>query len=240
MEMHNILKIEAEGITTSFRYPHFMWQKQPTFEMPPPATIYGHICSAVGKWVDPTDLLIAYRFTYESKFEDLEHIWTYDDHKKKETVKIFRRELLFRPHISLYINKPDWESFFRSPVYTVVLGRSQDLFTYTNISVITPQQTDKAYFEHTLLPYSASCYTNRGYAVLMPRYLDYDNKRYPMFSRYFIIHDRIDSRQNFLWFGEDKSVNYWIDPTSPQIDGAFLGLAFLSFIGDKDETIYIS
>ena len=46
-EKLELVKVVAEGLITSFRYPHFMWQKQPTFEMPPPATIYGHICSAV-------------------------------------------------------------------------------------------------------------------------------------------------------------------------------------------------
>ncbi|MCX8024170.1 MAG: CRISPR-associated protein Cas5, partial [Thermanaerothrix sp.] len=69
-----VLKIIAEGITTSFRYPHFMQVIQPTFEMPPPATIYGHICSALGYWVEPEGIEFAYHFTYQTKFDDLEHI----------------------------------------------------------------------------------------------------------------------------------------------------------------------
>ena len=31
-----VLKIVAEGLTTSFRYPHFMQQIHPSFQMPPP------------------------------------------------------------------------------------------------------------------------------------------------------------------------------------------------------------
>jgi len=34
-----VLRIEAEGLTTSFRYPHCLAIRQPTFLMPPPATI---------------------------------------------------------------------------------------------------------------------------------------------------------------------------------------------------------
>ena len=48
-----VLKVTLEGITTSFRYPHFMVNVQPSYRMPPPATIYGHICSALGEWVSP-------------------------------------------------------------------------------------------------------------------------------------------------------------------------------------------
>lgn len=55
-----VLKVVVEGLTTSFRYPHFVQGVQPTFEMPPPATIYGHICSALGEWVDPKGVTFAY------------------------------------------------------------------------------------------------------------------------------------------------------------------------------------
>lgn len=68
-----VLKVEGQGLTTSFRYPFFMVGQQPTFEMPPPATIYGHICSAVGDLVDPTSLQFAYWFDHAGNIEDLEH-----------------------------------------------------------------------------------------------------------------------------------------------------------------------
>jgi len=148
--------------------------------------------------------------------------------------------LLFQPRLTLYINRPEWEQAFHSPCYPVVLGRSQDLFTYTNVSLVELEEASFAYFEHTLLPYSSTQYTNRGYAVLMPRYLDYKNRRRPTFSRYFIATDRLDSRDHFIWFGEKKTERYWVDPQSPQYKDAYLGLSFLSFVGDEDETIAIS
>ena len=69
-----VLKVVAEGLTTSFRYPHFMQQIHPTFQMPPPATIYGHICSALGEWFDPTGVEFAYHFTHRGDVKDVEHI----------------------------------------------------------------------------------------------------------------------------------------------------------------------
>jgi CRISPR-associated protein Cas5t len=246
-----VLKVVAEGITTSFRYPFFMQQIHPSYEMPPPATIYGHIASALGEWFDPEGIRFAYHFSFAGRVNDVEHIIV----SKPETGKIpgtripkvlegvvtpFSRDLLFKPRLTLYINYPDWIGAFTSPRYAVVLGRSQDLFTYTNVDIVELEQAPYAYFEHALLPYSTTQYTSRGYAIQMPRYLDYNNKRRPTFARYFVVHERLDSRKDFLWFGEKRQEQYWIDPHSPEVNGAHLGLAFLSFTGNEDETITIS
>lgn len=248
-----VLKVVAEGITTSFRYPQFMQQIHPSFEMPPPATIYGHIASALGSWFEPEGTMFAYHFTFNGRVNDKEHIFvlshatgtfTYQGEKFPKVLQgamnPFERDLLFQPHLTLYLNRPEWEEAFRSPYYPVLLGRSQDLFTYTSIKVIELEQASNAYFEHTLLPYSTTQYTSRGYAIQMPRYLDYNNKRRPTFARYFIVHDRLDSRKDFLWFGEKPNEQYWIDPQSSEYNGLHLGLAFLSFIGQKNETITVS
>jgi CRISPR-associated protein Cas5t len=246
-----VLKVVAEGITTSFRYPHFMQQIHPTFEMPPPATIYGHIASVLGEWFDPQGVRFAYHFTFAGQTIDKEHIIVAVPAKGvlkgtnfpkvlEGNVNPFDRTLLFQPRLTLYINRPEWEAAFHSPHYAVLLGRSQDLFTFTSVSTIELSQAPRAYFEHTLLPYSTTQYTSRGYAVSMPRYLDYQNKRRPTFARYFVVHDRLDSRKDFLWFGEKPDEKYWVDPHSTEIDEAYLGLSFLSFVSGENETITIS
>jgi CRISPR-associated protein Cas5t len=239
-----VLKVIAEGLTTSFRYPQFMQQIHPSYPMPPPATIYGHIASALGEWFDPRGVQFAYRFTYSARVKDMEHIivLSASTGNLKETkipkvlegnINPFAREMFFQPRLTLYINRPEWESAFRSPRYAVVLGRSQDLFTYSDVSVIELQQADQAYFEHTLLPYSATRYTNRGFALLMPRYVDYANRRRPDFANYFVVQERIRSQSDFLWFGEQPQETYLTDPASPEDQGARLGLSFLDFTGES-------
>lgn len=235
-----VLKIVAEGITTSFRQPHFIQQVQPTFPMPPPATIYGHIASALGEWFDPVGVRFAYHFTYAAKVSDLEHTillsaaggklpGTKYPKVLEGKVNPFNREVLFQPRLVLYINQPGWLPFFRSPRYTVVLGRSQDLFTYTYVETVELVQAEQAYFEHTLLPYSTNRHTSRGYAVLMPRFVDNYAQRRPAFARYFVVQERVHSRQ-FLWFGQQQVEKYWIDPTTTTVKGDKLGLHFLSFV----------
>ncbi|MEA3350837.1 MAG: type I-B CRISPR-associated protein Cas5, partial [Chloroflexota bacterium] len=109
------------------------------------------------------------------------------------------------------------------------------LFTYTSVEVVELQQAERAYFEHTLLPYSTNRRTSRGYAITMPRYLDYTLGRRPAFAQYFVAQHRIQST-DFLWFGEKTDERYWIDPDSPQIKDAQLGLMFHSFVENENET----
>src|SRR6266702_8054062 len=146
-----VLKVIAEGLTTSFRRPHFMQGVQPTFRMPPPATIYGHLCSALGFLVAPEEIALTYHFTSLIGFSDIEHthIVAASSGKLQGTnypkvlegaVNPFKRELLFQPRLTLYLNRPEWIDAFRSPRYAVVLGRSQDLFTYTSFHTIELQQ----------------------------------------------------------------------------------------------------
>ncbi|MDD3654366.1 MAG: CRISPR-associated protein Cas5 [Desulfotomaculaceae bacterium] len=240
-----VLKIVAEGLTTSFRYPHFMQGVHPTFEMPPPATIYGHICSTLGEWAPPEGIAFAYHFTYLAKFDDVEHIHVLTASRGKlpgtkfakvmeGSVNPFKRTVLFRPKLILYINKPEWEEAFRSPRYPVVLGRSQDLFTYTSVTRAKLVSSTKAYFEHTLAPYRMALQTGRGYAELMPRYLDYARERAPSFARYVVLGRRVYS-EDFIKYQELPDGEYWVDPESPEDKGAHLGLLFHTFVGDYDD-----
>lgn len=249
-----VLKVVAEGFTTSFRYPHFMQQIHPSFQMPPPATIYGHICSALGDWVDPTGLQFAYHFTYQGAVKDVEHVIVISPASGKlpETqypkviegnVNPFERQILFQPRLTLYLNRPEWVDNFRSPRYAVVLGRSQDLFTYTQVSIIDLEQREQAYIEHTLLPHQMAVQVMQGVTVLMPRYLDYTSKRAPTFSRYLVIKDRVKigpSSNEMLIYSDQSSGLYWVDPTSPLMNETQLGLYFHSFTGDDSETLSLA
>lgn len=231
------LRIVVEGEVTSFRYPHFMWGTQPTFEMPPPATIYGHICAAVGEWIDPAGMLFAYHFTHSGTFTDLEHIhaggmaspisaqkrkelahWGYSDVTiyGESTVTPFTRQLLFRPRLVLYLDRLDLEPAFRRPRYPVTLGRSQDLCTYPpgGIQIVTLEQRDRAYYEHTLLPLEMGTRMRRGIAVMMPRYIDYTHGRQPSFAQYLMLNERVVPDDDHMYFfGTPELI--WCDPGAP-------------------------
>jgi CRISPR-associated protein Cas5t len=177
------LKIVAEGLTTSFRYPHFVQGVHPTFEMPPPATVYGHICSAVGDYFDPKRTRFAFHFQYEAKFMDYEHLHFFG---KEAKMNPFNREQLFRPRLTLYLDDLTLEGYFRQPHYAVALGRAQDLMTYTSIEVIDLVPASQAYFDGTLLLLEDAPFIGgRFYAVTMPRFVD--ENRSPVWGQYAVL-----------------------------------------------------
>jgi CRISPR-associated protein Cas5t len=170
MDTKPVLRIEMAGTVTSFRYPHFTQGYQPTFELPPPSTIYGHICSAVGELIEPQNWQFGYHFTHSGKFVDYKEHLHFDDPIQPFP---FDRELLFNPHLVLYVTKLDLLEAFRRPQYSVILGRSQDLMTYLSVEPIELVRAERAYFEHTLLPLELGPRLNKTIiAVTMPRYVD--------------------------------------------------------------------
>lgn len=244
-----VLKVVLEGLTTSFRYPHFMLQEQPSFPLPPPATIYGHLCSALGEWVEPDGLAFAYRFTAQGATKDMEHVHVLSAatgklpgtaHPKvlEGNVNPFSREILFRPRLTLYLNRPDWLPAFRSPHYAVALGRSQDLCWYSSVAIVDLVEREQVAFEHTLLPYDMAVQTPAGVVALMPRWLDYQRNRRPTFARYVLLQRRLASA-SFLQFG-DAQQRFWCDEAEHGHDGLSLGLIFHTFTGNADEALALA
>lgn len=239
------LRVVAEGLTTSFRYPHFMQGVQPTFRMPPPATIYGHVCSVLGDWVDPTGVGFAIHFRYQAEFDDVEstHVLVPSAGRLKGTthpkvlegnVNPFRRSILFRPRLVLYINRPDWLEAFCQPRYPVALGRSQDLFMYREVSIVELAGADTAYFEHTLMPYDFTRRTGVGHVVLMPRFLDVRARRHPVFERYLVLQRRVYSRE-FVRYEGEPPLRFLVDPATADKEGICMGLLFHRWIGESGQ-----
>lgn len=220
----SVLKIEMAGSITSFRYPHFMQGKQPTYEMPPPSTIYGHICSAVGDWVDPAALEFGYHFTHSGKFIDFkEHLHFTDPIQPFP----FDREQLFNPRLTLYLTPVSLLDAFRHPGFAVVLGRSQDLMSYQSVKVVELHRSQRGYFESTLLPLSMGPRLQQAViTVVMARYLD--TRRRPSWATYTLLResaiwppsfvpDNEDYAEDekFIIEGDDQPLDLWVDPESP-------------------------
>ncbi len=230
-----VTRVEVEAPVTSFRFPHFLVGRQPTYEMPPLATLYGHLCSAVGEWVNPSALQIGYRFTYQGKVDDLEHQVIVGASGGKlgktgmpkvleGTVQPTRREFLFGARLTLYVSG-DWSAAFRSPRYAVVLGRSQDLASYRTVEVLELQRADHAYYEHTLLPWQLRPTILRARAETMARYIDYQNGRRPYFDRFLILKDRIRTDRGDDWMSTPESAtSHLVDPNSAEWNGLARGV----------------
>ena len=228
-----VLKVRSSALTTSFRYPHIMIGKLPTFEMPPPATIYGHLCGVLGNWFEPEGLEFAYIFTHQGISEDLELVHMIEKASGRQdkslgglainikgSLNVQKRQFLFKPSMTLYLKGTDQllEQFrekFMSPEFAYILGRSQDLATCHGAEWIELSSSDRAFFSHTLLPWNLRPFVLPGQPVYMPQSINYRELREPIFERYLQLGQRplrifaegveedIISREPF--------VNMWVD-----------------------------
>jgi CRISPR-associated protein Cas5t len=209
-----VAKITIEAPVASFRYPHFLVGRQPTYDMPPPSTIYGHIASAMGELPDPRMMRFGYHFTAVSRAKDLEHqhiIWQGSPDKlspeESAKFKVWHKahslalaaavqptlhDFLFGCRLVLYVDPPAVAEAFADPVFCTNFGRSQDLAKIEKVETINLVEAEGAYIESTLLPFRPMR-TRTGYGVtaLMPRYIGPPPEREPEFDTYIVLHEMI-------------------------------------------------
>ena len=234
-----VLRIELRGTVTSFRYPHIHLGRQPSYPMPPPATIYGHVCSTLGKWVDRGAARFAYSFTCAGSGNDLETIymtnvgsgrldkaWGYTKNIEAQT-NVLPRQLLLYPHLTLYLDAgertEEWFDAFRCPKFPVLLGRSQDLAAYHSVEMVDTEQHECGYFESALLPWTLRDRLPDGITFQMPKFIEPAARHTVTWERYVVLHRRIwwpspevlppKGARAALRQAEDGPV--WIDPLSP-------------------------
>jgi CRISPR-associated protein Cas5t len=219
----SVVRVEIGGTVTSFRYPHFVQGVQPTYEMPPPSTIYGLICAVTGQFEPPEQFEFGVHFTYEGKFRDLEHVHLSIPYRQANP---FQRELLFNPRLTLYLAPEKYGKAFQYPYYPLALGRSQDLMTCLDIQPVTLERATSAYFEHTLLPAEYAPRFQRTIAATMARYID--RQRRPIWGQYAILRERViypDTEDPY----HNRYPPVWVDPTAPTYQGLPRGVILHRF-----------
>lgn len=207
-EITRVLKVESSAVTASFRYPHIMIGRLPTFEMPPPATIYGHLSGVLGEWFEPKGLKFAYTFTHQGIGEDIElgHMIEINMTKKDKNLNGLpknvegslnpqRRNFLFRPRMTLYLSGDEevlsrLKKAFLSPAFAYILGRTQDLATCHSAEWVELAFSDRVFYSNTLLPWSLRQWVLPGVPVFMPESINYQNLREPRFERYLQLTNR--------------------------------------------------
>lgn len=127
-------RIKISSWTASFRYPNILSGFQPTLEVPPLSTVLGLINACAGKYLKYEDVRIGYCFEFGAKGVDLETIYQIERTEKntpRNDVKsnILRREFLYDCCLYLYLQDEEIVSYFRTPCFPLLLGRSSDLAT---------------------------------------------------------------------------------------------------------------
>jgi CRISPR-associated protein Cas5t len=255
------VRVVLDGTTTSFRYPHFLVGRQPTYPMPPPSTIYGHICSAVGDLVEPSGLRFAYHFQYAGRADDVEAAHLIEvatgrvdrnlgaPKNVEATLTPLSREILLHPRLTLYVSTEagaqislaKLHAAFREPRYCVALGRSQDLGAYRSVEWVDLAQAPTAYVESTLLPWEYRHRTTQGIPLLLPRFIDSIDRQLVSWASYVLLERRLFLAPPNSEAGVAPAVRLrraqpdeqvWVDVDTPIVRGGHRAVIWHSFLGD--------
>ncbi len=243
-----VLRVVVEARVASFRHPHLLIARQPTFEMPPPSTIFGHVASALGEIPNRESFRFGYHFESEARSSDLEHqhiVYAQGGSFKDQGEKIPKniegnvqpqyRDFHFRARLTLYLDRVDWADAFRRPAFCVVLGRSQDLADVISVDTIELKAEAGAYLQGTLLPFSMRPFTAQGTTVTMPRFISPPPERKAELARYIVLRERLycGSSEGSIapsWKYLDETQKYWlVDPDTKVRDGVKRGVVFHGF-----------
>jgi len=132
-------RIKISSWTASFRYPNLISGFQPTLDVPPISTVLGLLNAAAGKYIEHSQLRIAYYFEYGAKAIDLETIYQIGIVKSKKapsnSVKsnVINREFLYDCRLYIYLIDEKLVEYLKKPYYSLILGRSGDLATVESI-----------------------------------------------------------------------------------------------------------
>lgn len=207
-----VAKVVLEALTASFRYPHFIWGTHPTYDLPPPATLYGLLCAAAGRWLEPAGIRVGLAFTAAGKGTDVEHIHAIEPGGGQRqgaggtwpvnvagTVNPLQREFFLFPTLTLYLYPAHLGEHFRRPRLPLALGRSQDLAAVTEVRLLDLQPAASAYYAHTLLP--RGWRRGRGVAMAMPRFIDPETRH--AYFEWYVVTRQADVR---------TAGEHWVDP----------------------------
>jgi CRISPR-associated protein Cas5t len=130
-----LLRIHLKSWTASFRYSSIISGYQPTITVPPLSTLYGILSAAKGEIVPLYDTSMGFVFQSKGKALDIETIYEIEGNLSANK-NIMRREFLYDIDLYLYISSLEFKSYFESPVYPLVIGRSMDLANVQEIKTV--------------------------------------------------------------------------------------------------------
>lgn len=201
----------VEGLTASFRHPHFVYGRQPSFGAPTPTAIYGLLSAAWGDWIDARGLRFACRFRCLAHVDDVEHLhiltrgsgrlrpdypWPVN---LEGQVTPFRREVLAFPRLELAlasggegsstVSLEELAAALSTPRYALSLGRSQDLATVTSLRLAELRPVREARLEPGLYPSSARTFLREGYLQTMPTAISVPDRARVEWGRFIELHE---------------------------------------------------
>jgi CRISPR-associated protein Cas5t len=202
-----LLRVKIRSWTASFRYPIFVAGLQPTLPLPPLSTIYGLISAAKGEIITPQHTSVGYVFSYQAKATDLETIYELEGLQAKSNVA--KREFLYDNELYLYLTNLDLEAAFRSPYYSILLGRSTELAMIEEIKQVDLEEKNGVKIGKTLIPFPMKGIYG-ALQALPTHFSDEVSRKAQGTKPYYLVEDMITLKETPHLFDEEKQWGVYI------------------------------
>ena len=130
--MKTLLEVQFEGWTATPRMPFILSGNAICMATPSYSLLLGIVGCCLGRPVETGEVRLGFRYVFDDTAEDVEtrQRLVNDSGKIKAHAKgtdAHTREFHVNPRLTVWLDRLDWEEFFRYPVGAPALGRSQDL-----------------------------------------------------------------------------------------------------------------
>lgn len=198
------LRAAIEAPTASFRYPHFLVGRQPSYPAPPPATVRGLLAAALGLPACPAEHSVAISFRSTGRVDDLEHEHIVVAGRGKlpgtslpkaaeATIQPVLREVLCGCRLELTVSGGDLQALagaLRRPAFALSLGRSQDLADVSELALLDLEEDEAVYLQDCLVPGEFRPHLVRGAGLVMALHHGPPPEREPRFARMLWVEGR--------------------------------------------------
>ncbi|MBK8877462.1 MAG: hypothetical protein IPN74_02585 [Haliscomenobacter sp.] len=156
--MKTLLEVQFEGWTATPRMPFILSGNAICMATPTYSLLLGMIGCCLGRPVDPEEVRLGFRYTFDDTAEDVETRQRLINDNGRiiphgKGTDAHRREFHVNPRLIVWIDRLDWEEYFRYPIGAPTLGRSQDLLKIKQVQKVEVEAIAEAKISGCLLPF---------------------------------------------------------------------------------------
>lgn len=156
--MREFLEVQFVGWTATPRLPFILSGNAICMPTPSYSILLGMIGCCLGRIVEADEVDIGFYYAYDASGNDLEtrHRLVYKGKLKAHSkgTDAYSREFHTKPTLTVWLNRTDWLDYFKYPIGTPSLGRSQDLLKIKSAKVVTVQPVVKGIVSGCMIPFS--------------------------------------------------------------------------------------
>lgn len=158
--MKTLLEIRFRGWTATPRMPFVLSGNAVCLPVPTYSLLLGLVGCCLGRPVEAEEVRLGFRYHFDTSAEDIEtrQRLEFDGKKIKSHAKgsdAYPREFHVNPCLTVWLDRLDWEDYFKSPVGSPALGRSQDLLKIEFVRQVEVQPVSEAKIGGCMLPFSS-------------------------------------------------------------------------------------